>query len=143
MSDRLSWGPCVLPISQEVVAFSSCNRLLLGQQVSQVCAGWLPGEGCVLHILSSLGRLSHSGLRRLNTLSIPCWGGLRGWWAGSTLPMQGMADVALLAQSSCPGAALQPPWVPSLPQLTDPGSKRGRLSSASVSPVVTHLQQDP
>lgn len=57
--------------------------------------------------------------------------------------MQGMANIPLLAQSSCPGAGLQPPWVPSLPWLTHTGSKRGRLSSASVSLVVTHLQPDP
>lgn len=111
MADGQSQGPYVLPISREVVAFSSPNCSLLGQRVSQVRAGWLPGEGCVFYILSALGRLGRSGLRWLNTLSVPHWGWLGGWWTGSTLPVQGMADVCLLAQSSCPGAALQPPWV--------------------------------
>lgn len=124
-----------------MVALSSRNCWLLGQRVSQMCAGWLPGEGCVLHILSSLGRLGHSGLRWLNTLSVPHWVWLRGWWAGSTLPGQGMADVPLLAQpqgssAASPGcpACLGLPW--------EREGERGRLRSASVSPVVTHLQPD-
>lgn len=49
-------GSQTLSISREVVAFSSCSFWLLEQRWSQVCAGWLPGEGCVLHILSSLGK---------------------------------------------------------------------------------------
>lgn len=55
--------------------------------------------------------------------------------------MEGMADIPLLVPLSCPRAVLQPSWVPSVPLLTHPGSKRGKLSSAPVSPVVTHLQQ--
>lgn len=56
--------------------------------------------------------------------------------------MRGGTALLLLARSSCPGAALQPRGVPSLPLLTHPGSKGGRLSSACF-PGASHLQPDP
>lgn len=67
-----------------------------------------------------------SGLRWPNTLPIPCWG----CWAGSILPVQGMAaDIPLLIPPSCCPARLG----------SHPGSKRG----ASVHPVITHLPALP
>lgn len=125
-------GSRPLSISSGVVAFPPCNCWLLERRWSQVCAGWLPGEGCVLHILSSLGKLGRSGLRWPNTLPIPCWG----CWAGSILPVQGMADIPLLIAPSCPLCSL-PRCPASLG--SHPGSKR----SASVCPFITHLPALP
>lgn len=124
-----------------MVAFSSRNCWLLGQRVSQVCAGWLPGEGCVLHILSSLGRLGRSGLRWLNTLSVPHWVWLRGWWLGA--PCLGRGNGRRSPAGPDPGQFCSLPQGVQ-PALAYPGRERerGRLRSASVSPVVTHLQPD-
>lgn len=97
-------GSRPLSISCGVVAFPPCNCWLLERRWSQVCAGWLPGEGCVLHILSSLGKLGRNGLRWPNTLPIPCWG----CWAGSILPVQGMADIPLLIPPSAASPGAQP-----------------------------------